>query len=62
MKIVFVRVCDAFGGATDPRGHLLVQVDEQTYRIATGKDLDAVEVAYPGLINSLPHDLPDDED
>ncbi len=62
MKIVFVRACDAFGGAADPRGHVLVQVDERTYRIATGKDFDAIEAAHPGLIKSLPRDLPDDED
>ncbi len=62
MKVVFVTECEVFGGAADPRGHVLVQVDERTYRVAVGKDLVAIEAAHPGLIGSFPRDLPDDKD
>lgn len=57
---VFVTECEVFGEAADPSGHILVQVDERTYRRATGKDLAALERLKPGLIGRLPRYLPGD--
>ncbi len=59
---VFVTECDVFGGATDPRGRVLVQVDERTYRLASGADLAALEELHPGVIGSLPRELSEDRD
>lgn len=57
---LFITECDVFGGAADPSGHVLVQVDARTYRRATGKDLETIEKLYPGLIGRLPRYLPGD--
>lgn len=57
---VFVTECEVFGEAADPSGHILVQVDERTYRRATGEDLAALERLEPGLIGRLPRYLPGD--
>jgi hypothetical protein len=57
---VFVTECEVFGEAADPSGHILVQVDERTYRRATGQDLAALERLKPGLIGRLPRYLPGD--
>lgn len=57
---VFVTECEVFGGAADPSGHVLVQVDERTYRRATGDDLAALERLRPGLIGRLPRYLYED--
>lgn len=57
---VFITQCDVFGDAADPSGHILVQIDERTYRRATGEDLAALERLRPGLIGRLPLYLPGD--
>ena len=59
---VFVTECEVFGQADDPSGHIFVQVDERTYRRATGQELAALEKLKPGLIGRLPRYLPGDQD
>ena len=59
---VFVTECDIFGGASDPSGHILVQIDDRTYRRATRDDLILLEKMKPGLIGRLPRYLPGDWD
>ena len=55
---VFVTECEVFGEAADPSGLILAQVDERTYRRATGEDLAVLEKLKPGLIARLPRYLP----
>lgn len=62
MGFVFITECEVFGEADDPSGHILVQVDERTYRRATGEELAALEKLKPGLIGRLPRYLPGDQD
>ena len=60
IRFVFPTECEVFGGADDPCGHILVQVDERTYRRATGDDLAAIEKSHPGLIGRMPRYLAGD--